>query len=104
MWIVFDSVNKVVVTYMIGKRTLQKARELLHQVYDHIPEAILYFTSDELEHYGTAMQEEYGMEKPFLKTGKRERLKKPVNWVSPAFVYAQVRKSREKGKVKRIEK
>ncbi|NVM53227.1 MAG: hypothetical protein HWN66_05950, partial [Candidatus Helarchaeota archaeon] len=48
------------VAYTIGKRKLQEARELLHKVHDRAPEALPYFTSDELEHYVTAIREEYG--------------------------------------------
>ena len=96
--------NKVVVAYTIGKRKLQEARELLHQVHEHAPETILYFTSDELEHYISAIREEYGAEKPFPKTRKRGRPKKPAKVVPPELIYAQIHKYREKGKVKKIEK
>ena len=96
--------NKGVVAYTIGKRKLQEARDLLHQVHDRAPEAIPYFTSDELEHYVSAIREEYGIEKTFPKTGKRGRPKKPVKVVPPELVYAVVHKSREKGRVKKIEK
>ena len=92
------------VAYTIGKRKLPEARDLLHQVHDRAPEALPYFTSDELEHYVTAIREEYGVETPFPKTGKRGRPKKPVKVVPPELVYAQVHKYREKGKVKKIEK
>ncbi|MFX1296745.1 MAG: hypothetical protein ACFFD2_18050 [Promethearchaeota archaeon] len=43
------------IVYTIGKRTLQKPCELLHQVPDRTPEAIPYFTSDALEHYVTTI-------------------------------------------------
>ena len=92
------------IAYTIGKRKLQEARDLLHQVHDRAPEALPYFTSDELEHYVSAIREEYGVEKSFPKTGKRGRPKKPVKVVPPELVYAQVHKYREKGKVKKIEK
>jgi len=70
IWIAFDPVNKVVVAYTIGKRKLPQARELLHQVHERAPKTIPYFTSDELEHYTSAIRDEYGVEKTFPRTGK----------------------------------
>ncbi len=63
-----------------------------------------YFTSDELEHYVTAIREEYGIEKRFPKTGKRGRPRKPIKVVPPNLVYSQVHKTRKKGRVVKIEK
>ncbi|MHA1379368.1 MAG: IS1 family transposase [Candidatus Helarchaeota archaeon] len=103
IWIAFDPVNKVVVSYTIGKRQLPEARELLHQVHERAPKTIPYFTSDELEHYTSAIREEYGIEKIFPRTGERGRPKKPVKVVPPELVYTQVHKYREKGKVKKLE-
>ncbi|MHA1301566.1 MAG: IS1 family transposase, partial [Candidatus Helarchaeota archaeon] len=59
--------------------------------------------SDELEHYTSAIREEYGIEKIFPRTGERRRPKKPVKVVPQELVYTQVHKYREKGKVKKIE-
>ena len=93
----------MVVAFTVGKRRLPKAKELLNAVHDCSPESIPYFTSDELEHYTSAILEEYGVEKTFPKTGKRGRPKKPVNEIPEELVYAQVHKHREKGRVKKIE-
>lgn len=104
IWIAFDSVNKVVVAFIIGKRKLPEAHELLHQVHERSSETIPYFSSDELEHYISAIRDEYGIEKTFPRTGRRGRPKKPIKIVPPELVYSQVHKYREKGKVKKIEK
>ena len=103
IWIAFDPVNKVIVAFTIGKRTLQKARELLHTLRGRVSETIPYFTSDELDHYTSAILEEYGIEKTFPKTGKRGRPKKPIKDIPPALVYAQIHKHREWGRVKKID-
>lgn len=103
IWIAFDPVNKVVVAFTVGKRKLPKAKKLLHMVRARFPENIPYFTSDELEHYTSAILEEYGIEKIFPRTGKRGRPRKPVKEIHPSLVYAQVYKHREKGRVKKIE-
>lgn len=103
IWIAFDPVNKVVVAFTVGKRKLPNAKELLHMVRDRFPENMPYFTSDELEHYISAILEEYGIEKTFPRTGKRGHPRNPVKEVPPSLVYAQVYKHREKGRVKNIE-
>jgi len=103
IWIAFDSIHKVVVAYTIGKRTLPKAKELLHTLRHRLSETIPYFTSDELDHYTSAILEEYGIKKSFPKTGKRDRPRKPIKEAPPALVYAQVHKHRERGRVKKID-
>ena len=103
IWIAFDPVHKVVVACTVGKRRLSKAKELLHAVHERSPGNVPYFTSDELDHYTSAILEEYGIEKTFPRTGKRGRPKKPVKEIPEALVYAQVRKHRQKGRVTKIE-
>ena len=104
IWIAFDPVNKVVVAFIIGKRKLPEAHKLLHQVHERFSETIPYFSSDQLEHYISAIRDKYGIEKTFPRKGKRGRPKKPIKIVPDELVYSQVHKYREKGKVKRIEK
>lgn len=103
IWIAFDSIHKVVVAYTIGKRTLPKAKELLHTLRDCVSETIPYFTSDELDHYTCAIVEEYGIEKSFPKTGMRGRPRNPIKEVPSSLVYTQVHKHRERGRVKKID-
>ncbi|MHA1275467.1 MAG: hypothetical protein ACTSQJ_17835 [Promethearchaeota archaeon] len=102
--IAFDPINKVALAFVIGKRRLSKAKEILLQIHKKSSESILYFSNDELEHYISAIREEYGIEKTFPKTGKIVRPKKPIKVISPELIYSQVHKTREKGKVKKIEK
>jgi hypothetical protein len=67
---------------------------------DNIP----LFTSDELPHYKTILGEIYSEEIPIEKTGKRGRPQKPVRRVDPELDYATVHKTRENGKVKKVER
>ena len=69
---------------------------------ERAPDSIPYFISDELEHYTATIQDEYGINTPSQKTGRRGLPKKPVKMVPPELVYAHVHKEREKGKVVRI--
>ncbi len=88
IWIAFDPINKVAVAFAVGKRTLLKAKGLLHEVHEISPNEIPFFTSDELDHYTAAIREEYGEKKVFEKTGKRGRPKKTIREVPRELVYA----------------
>jgi len=103
IWIAFDSIHKVVVACTVGKRTLSKAKELLHTLRNCVSEEIPYFTSDELDYYTCTIAEEYGIEKNFPNTGKRGRLKKSIKEIPSSLVYAQVHKHRERGRVKKVD-
>ena len=62
------------------------------------------FTSDELPHYKDTILEEFHQEVRFKKTGKRGRPKNPVKEIDPEIDYATVHKTRENGKVVKVEK
>jgi len=66
---------------------------------DNIP----LFTSDELPHYKTILSEIYSEEIAVEKTGKRGRPRKPVKKIDPELDYATVHKTRENGKVVKVE-
>jgi len=62
------------------------------------------FTSDELVHYETVLGEIYSHEIPVERTGKRGRPKKPERKIDPQLDYAVVHKTREKGKIVKVER
>ena len=62
------------------------------------------FTSDELPHYRTALLEHYSHPEDQPKTGKRGRPKKPRVVIDPELKYATVHKTREHGKVVKVER
>ena len=62
------------------------------------------FTSDELPHYKTILSEIYSEEIPAEKSGKKGRPPKPVRRVDPELDYATVDKTRENGKVIKVER
>jgi len=62
------------------------------------------FTSDELVHYETILGEIYSEEIPVERTGKRGRPRKPERKIDPLLDYAVVHKTREKGKVVKVER
>jgi hypothetical protein len=67
---------------------------------DNIP----LFTSDELVHYETVLGEVYSEEIPVERTGKRGRPRNPQRIIDPELDYAVVHKTREKGRVVKVER
>ena len=67
---------------------------------DNIP----LFTSDELVHYETVLGEVYSEEIPVEYTGKRGRPRKSQRKIDPDLDYAVVHKTREKGRVVKVER
>jgi hypothetical protein len=74
-------------------------KELSSRV-DNIP----LFTSDELVHYQTVLGEMYSEEIPVEDTRKRGRPRNPQRKINAELDYAVVHKTREKGKVVKVER
>jgi len=62
------------------------------------------FTSDELVHYKTILGEIYSDSLPVEKTGKRGRPRNPERIIDANLDYAVVHKTREQGKVVKVER
>jgi hypothetical protein len=62
------------------------------------------FTSDELVHYKTVLGEIYSEEIPVESTGKRGRPRNPERKIDARLDYATVHKTRENGKVVKVER
>jgi IS1 family transposase len=60
IWIAFDAVHKVVLAYVIGKRTLPHAVLLLQEVKRVTASMPQLFSSDQLDHYANALLQVYG--------------------------------------------
>jgi len=60
IWIAFDAVNKIVLAYVIGKRTLPHAVSLLEEVKNITVDMPELFSSDQLDHYANALLQVYG--------------------------------------------
>jgi len=103
IWAAMSSETRLIVCFLVGDRTLESCREFLKELslrVDNIP----LFTSDELSHYKTVLGEIYSDEIPVEKTGKRGRPAKPQRVIKPELDYATVHKTRENGKVVKVEK
>jgi hypothetical protein len=87
---------------LVGDRTLESCRDFLTELSSRV-DNIPLFTSDELPHYKTILSEIYSEEITVEKTGKRGRPRKPVRRIDPELDYATVHKTRENGKVVKVE-
>ncbi len=99
VWIAFAPVRRLVLAFVIGKRTQENANLLLDRVDyvtdDHIP----FFTSDQLPQYTQALLHTYGKWVYPKRKGNRGPHPKPRRHPLPDLSYAQVVKKREKGRV-----
>jgi IS1 family transposase len=98
-----DSTTRLIVCHLVGDRTLESCRKFLKELswrVDNIP----LFTSDELVHYKTILGEIYSEEILAESTGKRGRPRNPQRKIDPNLDYAVVHKTRENGKVVKVER
>ena len=105
IWAAMDSDTRLIVCYLVGDRTLESYREFLKKLSSRVDNTPL-FTSDELPHYQTILGEIYSEEIPVDPTGKRGRPRKPVRKIDADLddAVTVVYKTREKGKVVKVEK
>ncbi|MFQ5730313.1 MAG: IS1 family transposase [Waddliaceae bacterium] len=89
---------------IIGKRTEEHAKAFISGLLEKLSAPPPLFTSDELPHYKTALAESHSTLVPVPPTGKRGRPKKPVPRTDPELRYATVHKTREKGRVTKVER
>lgn len=99
VWVAFAPVWRIVLAFVIGKRSQECADLLLKRVLYATDEHIPFFTSDQLAHYTTALLHTYGVWFQPFRQGQRGRHPKPRQIAPPDLLYAQVVKKREKGRV-----
>jgi IS1 family transposase len=99
VWIAFAPVWRLVLAFVVGKRTQQSANLLLERVAYVTDEALPLFTSDQLPEYRTALLNTYGLWQRPERQGERGRFPKPRQVPCPGLLYAQVVKVRHKGRV-----
>src|SRR5215831_9884091 len=98
VWIAFSPVDKLVLAWVVGKRTLCSARQLVAQLKSATDGHIPFFTSDALPHYAKALLDAYGVWVTPPRTGPRGRLPQPRRCPPPELCYAVVVKERQKGR------
>lgn len=104
VWTSFDPRTKVIPKFVVGKRTLKYAKELVSKFRDVTDGTIPLFTSDKLSHYPRALLEIYGIEKSIERQPNvRGRPRKPELLIPEELQYAQVFKRKRKGGVVKVE-
>jgi IS1 family transposase len=99
VWIAFAPVWRMVVAFVVGKRTQENATLLVRRVKVLTDHHVPFFTSDQLPAYETALLEVYGQLEERKRKGTRGRHPAPRLVPSPELLYAQVVKEREAGRV-----
>ena len=102
IWTALDSNTRLIISFLVGNRTLEDCKIFFKDLVSRMENKPL-FVSDELPHYKDAILEEYHEVKVFEKTGKRGRPRKPIKEIDPEIDYAVVHKTREKGRVVKVE-
>lgn len=99
VWIALAPVWRLVVAFVVGKRTQEQADLLLARVRAVSNEHVPFFTSDQWGAYDEALLKVYGEWYQPQRQGKRGRYPLPQLRPTPSLLYAQVVKRREAGRV-----
>jgi len=103
VWVAFAPVWRLVVAFVIGKRTQQSADLLLERVLHATDEHIPFFTSDQLPEYRRALLHAYGLWHQPQRKGNRGRYPQPLLIPPPGLLYAQVVKVRAHGRIVEVD-
>jgi IS1 family transposase len=99
IWLAFAPAWRLVVAFLVGKRTQAEANLLLERVAYVSPATIPFFTSDQLAAYRTALLHVYGRWEQPARNGTRGRHPHRRRVAPPELLYAQIVKQRERGAV-----
>jgi len=102
IWTALDTSTKMIVCFLIGDRSLEDAHCFLKDLISRIVDLPL-FVSDELPHYADGLKELFHKCIEQEPTGRRGRPRKPEKVVNANLDYATVHKTRDKGRVVKVE-
>lgn len=97
-----DTASRLIVCSLAGDRTLSDARTFLKDLVSRT-QALPLFTSDELPHYADGLKELFHKVIPQVPTGRPGRPRKPEKLIDEDLDYATVHKTREKGRIVKVE-
>jgi IS1 family transposase len=102
--VAFDPEHRLVVSVIPGKRTSEKVRQLLNDFKERTEGRLMnLITTDEYPVYETEILEAYGETIVPERSGKPGRPQKPYKAPPPGLNYATVHKTRDKGRVTKID-
>jgi IS1 family transposase len=99
VWVALAPQWRLVLAFVVGKRTQESANLLLERVVHVTDEHIPFFTSDQLPEYPVALLQTYGRWEQPPRQGSRGRYPQPRRVPLPDLLYAQVVKKRQQGRV-----
>jgi IS1 family transposase len=99
VWLAFAPVWRLVLAFVIGKRTQASANLLLARLVQVTDDRIPFFTSDQLPEYKNSLLRTYGQWQRPARRGCRGPHPKPQRQPPPELLYAQVVKKRDKGRI-----
>lgn len=102
VWLAFDPVSRLIVAFVVGKRTQENANLLLDRVKDVTDTHVPFFTSDQLPEYDDALLHTYGVLVQPERNGTRGHYPLPRLMPADDLLYAQVVKVRENGRVTEV--
>lgn len=102
VWLAFAPVWRLILAFVVGKRTQQSADLLLARVKDVTDDHLPFFTSDRLPEYEAALLHTYGTWVQPERKGTRGRFPHPRLIPEADLLYAQVVKVREHGRVTEV--
>lgn len=103
IWTAIDAPTRLLITFWIGGRELDDARQMLKDLTARCQGKPL-FVSDELTHYGTVLGELFHELVPVAPTGKPGRPRNPERVIDADLDYATVHKTRQGGQVIKVER
>ncbi len=87
VWLAFAPIWRLVLAFVVGKRTQENANLLLDRVNDVTDEYIPFFTSDQLPEYDNALLHTYGIWTQPKRKGNRGRYPLPQLGVRQRFLH-----------------
>jgi IS1 family transposase len=102
IWTALDTSSKLLITFLIGDRSLEDAHNFLKELVSKII-GLPLFVSDELPHYADSLKELFHECIEHKPTGCRGRPRKPEKVVRADLDYATVHKTRDKGRIVKVE-
>jgi hypothetical protein len=88
-----------IVNFRVGRHFLEDASKMIQELNRSLTGIKPLFVSDELQHYATALEEEFSHDEPAVRTGKRGRPANPKRLIDEDLDYATVKKTRKKGHI-----
>jgi IS1 family transposase len=103
IWVAFDPLNKVIVSFVVGKRRQEEANRLLKTTRARSDGHIPLFISDDLNQYKIAILNAYGNKEDVPQTVHRGRPKSPKLVPPKDLMYCRIIKQKKKGRVVRVD-